>query len=528
MKLWKIGLYSCCILIILYWFFYGRNEGFQSIDNSVLNVPYTSQYKEVFLVAPNDNVLPSYLSVYADTLNADGTLAPNTFAQGNNLSDSVSGRTYYTDASTLEDAKATCASFGGTLASPAQLEIAAQLGGYWTVASWATDGKQYALIPPQTSSYSVPNTLAKTSNASSSSGSTYDPLRQFTSPVPKAFPACWGVKPPEPALNIIPFNQIDYSMFTQGLLSTVMNPASTDLIQVSFTPDQAVYALQQNNYNINNPTNPARAFLVNNLGSSSTSVNDQIYRAAVGSQEYSDDKANLTIAPCTILLNTYNSFQTQFGTLVKIMQDISGGVVAMESAKAENAKFQMSLESVCEIESPTTSPACAKLATLDFDLLYSTSGGDMSTSRLASLELLNVTLLQRQHELCMAMNALFQVQKYVGCASLKGSGPIGIGCKYSSTGSDPTTGSSLGSAWFMDGLQPNNEAYLKILLQQISPYFAVSTYQSLLNGIIGQLELTIELPTLNDYNTSAKNFQQASEGITNITGFLAYASGSSA
>ena len=200
----------------------------------------------------------------------------------------------------------------------------------------------------------------------------------------------------------------------------------------------------------------------------------------------------------------------------------------MESAKAENAKFQMSLESVCEIESPTTSPACAKLATLDFDLLYSTSGGDMSTSRLASLELLNVTLLQRQQELCMAMNALFQVQKYVGCASLKGSGPIGIGCKYSSTGSDPTTGSSLGSAWFMDGLQPNNEAYLKILLQQISPYFAVSTYQSLLNGIIGQLELTIELPTLNDYNTSAKNFQQASEGITNITGFLAYASGSSA
>ena len=556
MKLWKIGLYICCALIILYWFFYRDKaigigkEGFQ--DASVppittMNVSYSGQYKETYLSAHNIPDLPTFIPLYEDTLNSDGTSARNVYAANDGVEDWDYGgvgqglRTFYVDAYTFEDAKAKCADFGGVLASPAQLEIAAQLGGYWTTAGWASDGNRYAVIP-QKSSIDLPNTMKWTVSGSGSSGgssgspvsTTYDPLRKFrsgalpttgsgsgsgsSSPNPLvAFPVCWGIKPVQPSMDVVDFNEMEYSLFTAEVIGYVTNPTSSDLLQVTFTPDQAVYALQQTNYNINDGgTNPARKLLIGNSGTTGFgNVNTQMYVAAAGSAQYTQDNTNLTITPCTILINTFNNFQTQFNTLRQIMQDVSGGVIAMESAKGENADFQMSLETVCEIESPTTSPACARLATLDYDILYNTNSSDISTTRIATLELLNHNLYLRQGELCQAMQNLFAIQKILSCQSSNGSMPD---CVYASLGSDPTSGST----WMMNGLQQNNVEYLRLLLQQISPYFGVATYQALIGGILDKLSVMIDMPNLNDFNTSTDNFNAVDREILAVKAFLTY------
>ena len=525
MKLWKIGLYILCILIVVYWFFYLRREGFQDAPPvTTLNVPYNTKYTETYLVAPNVPNLQSFVPLNEDTLNSDGSLANNKNAEG------VFGvqQDYYKDAYSFDDAQGMCENFGATLATPAQMKIAATLNGFWTVAGWASDGKQYIVVP-QEMSYSIPNTLCYTvgancfsgsngsngSNGSGSSGSAigsspWNPLLELNAPaITKAFPVCWGVKPPKPTMNVTFFNTTDYSMFSSSLLGSVMYPASTDLLQVQFTTDQAVYALQKTNYNFAD----ARALLIGNSPSTGFgNINTAIYQEAVGSDAYAQDISDLNMVPCDILTTTFQNFQTQFNSLRSVMADVSGGVVAMNRSKDENAKFQMELESICYIESPTTSPACSKIATLDFELIYGTTGSDLSTSRLAALELLNVTLFQREQELCMAMNNLFQVQSILKCPSSQGSSPD---CVYGPIGSGPNSG----SAWTMVGLQPNGEAYLKLKLQEISPYFAISTYKTLLKAI-DELSVIISIPTLNDFNTSAQNFSAVNNNIKAIQSYL--------
>ena len=529
MKLWKIGLYIFCILILIYWYFYFGKEGFQNVavaPVTTLNVPYSSKYNEAYLVAPNIPDLQSFVPIYSDTLNSDGSLANNL----NALQQFNVEQDYYKDAYSFSDAQIMCQSLGATLATPEQMSIAAQLDGFWSVASWASDGKKYVLLPNLMKN-SVPNTLAAIRGSGSGSGSgsgfgsgfglslPWNPLQVLNLPViTKAFPVCWGVKPPEPSANIESFNQTDYSMFTNSLLSGVMNPTATDLLQIHFTQDQAVYALQKNNYNINDGgANPAREFLIGNSPSTGFgNVNTEIYVATVGSAAYQKDITNLNSKPCDILTTTFQNFQEQFNTLRQVMKDVSGGVVAMEHAKDENASFQRKLESICYIESPTTSPACSKIATLDFELIYGTTGSDMSTSRLAALELLNVTLFQREQEMCVAMNNLFEVQSIIGCPSSLGPSPD---CVYGSLGS----GSTSGSAWKMKGLQSNSEEYLKLKLQEISPYFAISTYRALANAI-NQLSVTISLPSLNDFNTSTQNFNAVKSDMNAIQGYLNYQS----
>jgi len=531
MKLWKIVLYILCALIIGYWFLYLRREGFQieTPDITVQNVSYSGQYNEGYLVAPNATEFPTYIDTYKDTLNSDGTLATNTYAATNSLDDTVSNRTYYTDAYTFSEAQAACSNFGATLVTPQQMKTLADLGGFWSVASWASDQKMYAMIPKEME-YSVPNTLSKTTRV----GATSSTLFKFNEPAPtqKAFPVCWGVKPVEPTVNVIPFNQTEYSMFTTSLLYSVMYPAVGELFQVNYTTDQAVYALQRNNYNINDQgLNSARNMLVESMGS--TNINNDIYKISVGSEQYSQDVINKDLNPCVILSNTLTTFKKQFDTLRTTMVDVNRGVLSMESAKEENARFQKDFQSICEIESPTTSPACAKLATLDFDLLYNTQGNDTSTSRLAALEALNNTLFQRQQEMCMALIALSQVHDMIPTCSGTTANMVPSECACVDVNSGSTVDSKLcpsasntdaqGSyTWTVNGVKANDVEYLKYLLQQISPYFAVSTYRDLLNKVITQLAITIELPSLNDFNTSNDNFNAVNKEITAIGAYLSY------
>jgi hypothetical protein len=556
MKLWKIGLYIICILIILYLFFYMTTEGFQSEVGSyvppsafngdplippvtTLNVSYNGQYNETYLVAPNIPNLPTFVPLHMDTLNSDGTAAPNMYASTHGVNDydyKPGQRSFYANAYTFQDAQAMCASFGATLATPGQLSIAAYLAGYWLPFGWASDGNRYSIIP-KNMSYRFPKTMkwtigGSTSSSGSASASPYDSLRLLkTGALPAsssgagsgssgqlvAFPICWGVKPTQPTMNVVDFNEMEYSMFTSDVISYVTQPTQSDLLQTVFTPDQAVYALQQTNYNINDGgTNPARKFLIGDSGSSGfANVNREIYKAAVGSAQYNQDNINLTLEPCKILLNTFNNFQAQFNALRKVMSDVSGGVIAMQNAKGENADFQMNMELICEVESPTTSPACARLATLDYEILYNTDKSDISTTRIATLELLNHNLFARQGELCQAMQNLFAIQKILSCPSSNKGIPD---CAYRALGPDPNSGSTL----MMNDLQPNNVEYLRILLQEISPYFGVTTYQKLIGDILDKLSVMIDMPNLNDFNTSTDNFNAVDKEIKAIRQFLVY------
>jgi len=523
---------------------------------TTLNVSYSGKYNETYLVAPNVHDLPTFLPLYRETINPDGTPAPNMYAPDNGVTDydyEPGQRNFYIDAYTFEDAQAMCSNFGGTLATPGQIEIAAQLGGYWAVAGWGSDRNRYAIIPQKvacdfsdTLKYTINGSSAPLagSNAGSNAGTAYDawcntkkidppppydPLRLFkTDALPArtsksqsgssgqltAFPICWGVKPTQPTLNVVSFNELDYSMFTRALIASVINPDPSDLFQVSFTPDQGVYALQQTNYNINDgETNPARQLLVGDSGSTGfANVNQKIYQAAAGSDKYNEDNVSLTHTPCTILLKTFNNFQKQFASLRTLMRDVSGGVIAMQSAKGENADFQMSLETICEIESPTTSPACARLATLDYDILYNTDTSDISTTRIATLELLNHNLFIRQNELCMAMQNLFRIQDILNCPSSNGSLPD---CVYKTFG-------TYAPILMIDGMQENNVEYLRLLLQQISPYFGVATYQTLIGGILKKLSVMIDLPDLNDYNTAIDNLNAVDENTKATISYLEY------
>jgi hypothetical protein len=295
-----------------------------------------------------------------------------------------------------------------------------------------------------------------------------------------------------------------------------MNPTANDLLLVQFTEDQAVYALQQRNYNIaDGGANPARQFLIGKTPSTGFgNVNTEIYKEAVGSDAYNSDGSNLNTLPCDILTTTFTDFQTKFDKLREVMNSVIEGVFAMEYAKDENASFQRSLESICYIESPTTSPACSKIATLDFELIYGTTGSDLSTSRLAALELLNVTLFQRQQELCMALTNLFQVQSIIGCPSSLGPSPD---CIYEQIGS----GSDSGSAWTIRDLKSNSEPFLKLKLQEISPYFSIATYKTLATAI-DQLSVIINIPSLNDFNTSTQNFNAVNSNMKAIKGYMNY------
>ena len=517
MKTWKIGLYLICLILIGIWFLLPSTEGFQL---TTFNVKYPS--KELFLVAPN---VRNPVNIYQDGY--DTTTTPDMNA-------------LYTGAYTKADAKAKCESLGAQLATLGQLQIATRLGADWCLAGWvADDTDMYAPIQPicpplntSTGSYPecrsiCPNTVQNTTGInsnSSGSGRVKPPaLRKFTTPPQRAYPICWGMKPSAPAVDVQYFSKINYSMIGSQLMNLVMNGASTELFPATFTADQASYALEQTNYD--GPS--ARQYLIDNIGS----VNDRIYST---DPNYAEDGSSQGLGACTILSNTRTKFQDQFEDLRAIFRDVSGAVISMLGAKNENASFAAKLQNICSKETPESSPACAKLGTLDYDLLYSTKGSgvnllnltdtsegssnkwtvlDTSTSRLAALEALNTFKFQREGELCRAYDRIYSLETYIGCESGSGSGPIAE-CTYKDLGSDT------GSAQVMKDLDVNSEEFLKMRLKEIAPYFTSPNYRELAAAIINQLSLTIRLPSLNDFDSSNQNWKSVRDRIDSIQSYF--------
>lgn len=489
---------------------------------TTFNVKYPS--KELFLVAPN---VRNPVNIYQDGYNTSTTPDMNAL---------------YTGAYTKADAQAKCESLGAQLATLGQLQIASRLGADWCLAGWVTDDtNMYAPIQPicpplnkSTGSYPdcksiCPSTVQNTegvnsSGSSNSSGRVKPPaLRKFTRPPERAYPICWGMKPPAPAVDVQYFSKINYSMIGSELMNLVMNGPSTGLFPVTFTADQASYALEKTNYD----GALARQYLIDNIGS----VNNKIYQT---DPNYSEDGSNLGLGACTILSNTRTKFHGQFEDLRAVFRDVSGAVISMLGAKNENASFAAKLQNICSKETPESSPACAKLGTLDYDLLYSIKGSgvnmlnltgaeegssnkwtvlDTSTSRLAALEALNTFRFQREGELCRAYDRIYSLETYIGCSMTDGTGPIAE-CAYKDLGS------GIGSTQVMKDLDVNSEEFLKLRLKEIAPYFTSPNYRELAAGIINQLSLTIRLPSLNDFDSSNQNWKAVKDRIDSIQSYF--------
>jgi hypothetical protein len=497
MKKWKLGILLVCALFLGIFIYYNSTEGFQL---QMMNVQYS--LKELYLYAPNIKQKPTYVN----PLNVPQT---------------------YASAYSFEEAREKCVGMGATLASREQVKTAAALGATWCVAGWASDGKQY--IPAQEvceipGSISVNIAKSKLPNGKSAK------LFELNNGSSRAYALCWGVKPEEPTVNVHAFSSISYNMLNPNLVSSVMNPAPNDLYPGTFTADEAHYALERSNYNIDMlpGENPARAYLIANIASGgSTNPDTEIYKTDI---DYNEDTSYGSIDACAILADTRAKFVGKYTHLRQIFSDVSGAVIDMLGAKNENAKMTAKLQDICSNETPQSSPACMTLATLDFSLLYSTSGPttyllgspgvgensdfnivDTSTSRLAKLEALNIFKYMREGELCTAYDRIEIIEKFLGCPATSRNS-MGSQCAYVNVGSLPTLQ--------MIGLDVNAGEFLKLRLQEISPYFATSNYSQLISGILNQLSLTLRVPSLNDFNNSTENFKQTLARISAIKSYF--------
>jgi hypothetical protein len=505
MKKWKWGILLLLGLLLAAFIYCNSKEGFQI---QTMNMSYP--LKELYLYAPNIKGKADYIDPVRDV-----------------------DTNKYSSAYSLEEANAKCVSMGATLATPAQVKTGAALGATWCVIGWANDGNKYA--PIQQLCPNIKNNNNEDVPVINTNGNLVvlpnknaaKLVKITNSPPAKAYPLCWGVKPPEPSVNVHAFSRTSYNMLNPNLVSSVTSPGFNELYPGTFTADEAHYALEQRNYNIDaaEGDNPARKYLIDNIATAgSTNPDTKIYKTDSG---YTEDMEYGSVDACPILATTRTKFAEKFGTLRTTFSDVSGAVISMLGAKNENTKFSAKLQDICSEETPQSSPACMTLATLDFSLLYSTSGSarnllgpggdsdfnvvDTSTSRIAALEALNAFKFMREGELCTAYQRIQSVETYIGCPSTSRD-TIGSQCAYVNVGSEPVLQ--------MIGLDVNAQEFLKLRLQEISPYFATSNYAQLVSGILNQLSLTLRLPSLNDFNTANQNFKQMEDRISAIQSYF--------
>jgi len=506
MKRWKMGILLLLGLVLVIFIYYNSREGFQL---QTMNMPYA--LKELYLYAPNIQSESDFVDPLKDTYD-------------------------YSSAYSLEEAKAKCVAMGATLATAEQVNTATNLGATWCVAGWAMDGNKYVPVQQKcpnasTGQQVVGNPVVLPTGKSSK-------LVRLGNPAPaKAYALCWGVKPPEPSVNVQQFSPTSYNMINPDLISSVMNPGSGDIFPGTFTADEANYALERNNYNIGaaKGNNPARKYLIDNIaGSGSANPDTRIYQT---DPNYSEDIAKGSDSACSILADIRTKYKGKFDGLRKVFHDVSGAVVNMLGAKNENAFFAAKLQDICSQETPESSPSCMKLATLDFSLLYNVTGPttsllgstagsgdsdfnvvDTSTSRLATLEALNSFKFQREKELCEAFQRIQTIEDFIRCPTASRDS-IGSQCAYVNVGSTPVLQ--------MTGLEVNAEEFLKLRLQEISPYFTTSNYTTgqyanFVSQILNKLSLTLRLPSLNDFNTTNQNFKEANDRISAVNSYFRY------
>jgi len=464
----------CVSILLLYLIFGSTQEGFSTFSE---NVDYTPYFKEVFLVAPDQwGHADNYVNLY-------GQVKP------------VRGYTY-------DAAAAQCATYGGTLATKAQLTMAFnKFGANWCPGGWVQDDKA-----------NLYNPMVKNGTCgfpSDTSGV------QKTSPYPGGlgYPICYAVKPPNPSPYVRDFNSANFSMVSSDVLTAVTNGPGTDMYPIVFSASQAYWALEQNGYD---PV-AARSALKD---LATRTAYDNAILAVIGGTPMSD-ALKQTDTTCLDLAAIKADFEKKIQGLETIFSDLSGAVYSAIAAKDENTNYiQAQITSICKNPniSQTTSDACSRLLSLDYDIFYRNLDptGKTQENLITDLETINIALAMEECTLQQNFSAL-KVTTDTLCpdtnpptrswAILKDNTMDGnmITCSY------PTDRSKIPSGAFKVGqdIQMNMVGLFKYDLEQISPYFNTEKYASLITNILNQLSITMRTPPPEQYINAENTFNRA-------------------
>ena len=483
-----IGAIIFAVVYLLYT--YTTTEGFQTISN----VQY--RFNEVFLVAPNQvsekgNPVPLYsnssvLSSFSDYYKKQGYTYP--------------------------EAEKICRDYGGDLATLDQLKVAYDNSGNWCPAGWIKDDRTNAYYLPSKqylcglSLVNLPSRPSKPPGVS---------MPKITAPVDsentrRAFAICYAPKPAEPSISVNEFNDSRYSMIADTMLNSIMNASGSDIFPIPFTAAQAYYAIDisgrdtaTNTFN----SKQARDWLMANY----ERVDSAILATDTTYNDTATDwttLAGVTQKSCGLIEAKDIIVSDQVKKLQDHFKDISGIVLSAIKSKTENAKIQSMLFDVCKATNPTASPACAKLATLDFDLFYT----NPTHSTLADLETLNIQIYQRKNEVCGILYNIRVIKSALGCPYTD---PIP-----QCTGCNIDTVKGIFDCSNSPIFDTSNIGGLRYSLEQISPLFDVQGYNELLGNILDKLSYVVETPSLSSFNASDANTKMIFSAINDVKSLI--------
>jgi hypothetical protein len=481
---WLILIAIIFILISLSLYLYYKlycKEGFQTMSN----IQY--QPKEVFLVAPTTH-----------SINGHPVLS------NERPTDDV----YRNQGYTWEKARQICLGYGGDLATYQEVLIAYKNGGNWCPSGWILDTlTSEAGTVARSASTSAP-VASQESNSDSTSREMYYlpsatnncgvtpipaiPVRDTvlnsanTSGDKKAFAICNAPKPADPTISVHSFNDLQYSMVPDMLLSAITDGSGADLFPLRFTPSQGYYAL------FNHGINSGKFNWLNARNWLKTNYNtvDSAILTAQGHTDSPSNWTNLSAAmtrSCDLIRVQDDTISQQILQLQNSFRDISGYVLGTIKAKNENSKFQAMLYDVCRGTTPASSPSCEKLAKLDFDLFYT----NPTRNTLADLEYLNNQIFLRREEICQMLYNIRVVRTTLGCTyEMRAQCE---GCVLRPATSNRKAVYDCSNTRIFD---LNNVAGLKYSLEEISPLFEIPAYKEILSSVMENLSYIVETPSL--------------------------------
>jgi len=432
------------------------------------NVQYS--FKEVFLVAPTE------ISEFG------GPIPPYSVPRAQD---------YTTQGFTWSEAKAICQNFGGDLASLARVRSAYTQTANWCPAGWTLDS--------QTVPYYLPNSTNNCGLTTPTEVTAATPA-QNSSGTKMAFAICDAPKPSYPSVAVQPFNSTRYSVVPDTDLSYIMD-GSGELFPLQFTTSQAYRAIDIAGFD----KDLARKWLKTNYNTVDSNI--------LTSQNYTDDPsvwtnlASINSQSCLLIKARDDEVSNKVIAIQTAFRDVSGYVIATVKSKAENAKIQAMLFEICSNTTPELSPACAKLATLDFDTFYT----DPTHNNMYDLQQLNTELYSRREEICDILHNIRNIKSSLGCTYQPLIPECSQGCKIDNTVTPPIYDCSNTTIFDINAV-----GQLSYSLQQISPLFDVPAYNTLLQNVMESLSYVIETPSIANFANSDANLKLINTAVRDI------------
>jgi len=275
-----------------------------------------------------------------------------------------------------------------------------------------------------------------------------------------------------------------------------------------------MYALEQRSYD----AAQARDYLIDNYATINTAITNTV-NAQTGAVPVTGDWLEASkgkATPCSYLATMYTDFAFRLSCLRASFNDISGGVYSAIGMKRESGSMQGIIPAACANETPASSPACARLAGLD----YSTYYGEGAPPVISDLQSLNYALAMREQEMQQAISTLLKLMATIGCDI-----PASTGAKQTCPGTGNEVivdmrilGGNTDATKFtiQKSIGYNSVESLKISLQEISPYFSGPAYDQITQQVLGTLSGLLRLPSPERYNGYADTMKAATTTLGTI------------